>query len=33
MENAKASAIKNKPVVGKYLYFLKINEAIDLQEK
>lgn len=27
------SAIKNKPVVGKYLYFLKINEAIDLQEK
>jgi ATP-dependent helicase/nuclease subunit A len=27
------SAIKNKPVVGKYLYFLKINEAVDLQEK
>lgn len=27
------SVIKNKPVVGKYLYFLKINKAIDLQEK
>ncbi|WP_263969758.1 3'-5' exonuclease [Companilactobacillus kimchii] len=27
------SVIKNKPVVGKYLYFLKISKAIDLQEK
>ena len=27
------SVIKNKPVVGKYLYFLKVNKAIDLQEK
>lgn len=26
------SVIKNKPVVGKYLYFLKINQAVDLQE-
>lgn len=26
------SAIKNNPVVGKYLYFLKINKAVNLQE-
>ncbi|WP_119326277.1 helicase-exonuclease AddAB subunit AddA [Companilactobacillus musae] len=26
------SVIKNKPVVGKYLYFLKVNQAVDLQE-
>ncbi|MQS76402.1 helicase-exonuclease AddAB subunit AddA [Companilactobacillus halodurans] len=26
------SAIKTKPVVGKYLYFLKINQAVNLEE-
>lgn len=25
------SVIKNKPVIGKYLYFLKINQAVNLQ--
>lgn len=27
------SVIKNKPVAGKYLYFLKTNEAVDLLKK
>ena len=26
------SAIKNQPVRGKYLYFLKVNQAVDLQK-